>query len=159
MSKYYKQVGILQDWMHSAQSKVIDSFKMTESLSVYFCHEHSVNIFNQISEAMTHSLEGRQLNNFLEFMRERQDQIGKKKLSTLNNTFKDRLFISTRYLGQSRPFWPLPGKIPEDQLPPEFSEIMATLTKTMQEMQDKERRRQKKEHEEQRARLLESTSN
>ena len=49
---------------------------------------------------MVKTLEGRQLNNFVEFMRERQDQIGKKKLSMLNNSYKDRLFISNRYLGQ-----------------------------------------------------------
>ena len=46
---------------------------MTEGLSVYFSIEHQINIYNQISEVMCKTLEGRQLNNFLEFMRARQD--------------------------------------------------------------------------------------
>ena len=47
----------------------------------------------------------------------------------LNNTFKDRMFISNRFLGQKQAFWPLPGKIPENELPPDFNELMTTLTK------------------------------
>ena len=52
----------------------------------------------------------------------------------LNNSFKDQLFISTRYLGNKQAFWPLPGKIPDDELPPDFNEILDTLTRQMQEM-------------------------
>ena len=70
---------------------------------------------------MTATLEGRQLNSFVNFMRERQDMIGKKKLSMLNNSVKDKLFISQRYLGQKQAFWPLPGLIPESELPPDFN--------------------------------------
>ena len=55
------------------KQQVDDSYKMTEGLSSYFSMDCQINIYNQISETLTQSLEGRQLNNFLEFMRTRQD--------------------------------------------------------------------------------------
>ena len=47
-------------------------------------------VYNIVTETLTRCLEGKTLNNFLDFMRTRQDQIGKKKLSMLNNSYKDR---------------------------------------------------------------------
>lgn len=71
MDKYYKQVSVVQDWTESVKDFVNDSAKMTENLSSYFCMEHEIKSYNSISEAMTRTLEGRQLNNFVEFMREK----------------------------------------------------------------------------------------
>ena len=46
--------------------------------------------------------------------------IGRKKLGMLTNTFQDRLFIAARYLNAKQPFYPLPKKIAEEDLPPDF---------------------------------------
>lgn len=36
MDKYYKQVGILQDWVAKNRDAIDDNIKMVEGLSVYF---------------------------------------------------------------------------------------------------------------------------
>ena len=76
---------------------------------------------------MTKCLEGRSLNKFIDFMNERQDHIGKKKLGMLNNSLNDRLFIAMRYLGSKHPFYQLPNKIADSELPLEFKDIMEIL--------------------------------
>lgn len=55
---------------------------------------------NQIAEVLVKVLEGSQFNKFIDFMKEKQDQVGRRRLGTLTNSFKDRVFIAARYLNQ-----------------------------------------------------------
>ena len=90
MAKYYQQVSHLQDWSNRVRDQIEDSFKVTDAVSSFFCQENQIMVYNIVTETLTRCLEGKTLNNFLDFMRTRQDQIGKKKLSMLNNSYKDR---------------------------------------------------------------------
>lgn len=50
---------------------------MVEGLANYFgTMDNQVVMFNSIAEIMANSLEGRQLNNFIDFMQVRQDSTG-----------------------------------------------------------------------------------
>ena len=104
MEKYYRQVSHLQDWADSVKDQIGSSHKMTDALSNHFCMDYQILTYNIISETLEQSLEGKQKNNFLQFMRDKQDLLGKKKLSMLNNSFADRQFISTRVLNNKQPF-------------------------------------------------------
>ena len=72
MQKYYKQVSELQDWVNGAKQKVEDSCELSKGLVNFFgTMDSQVVIFNSVSEVLTNSLEGRQLNNFINFMQTR----------------------------------------------------------------------------------------
>lgn len=68
----------------------------------------------------------------VDFVRDKQTMLGQKKLGQLQNTPEDQQFISVRFLNQKQPFIPVPGKIPADELPPDFNEIMLQLTQQME---------------------------
>ena len=72
MQKYYKQVSELQDWVNGAKQKVEDSCQLSKGLVNFFgTMDSQAVILNSISEVLTNSLEGRQLNNFIDYMQVR----------------------------------------------------------------------------------------
>ena len=58
MSKYYKQVGELNDWKLKVQEDIENSTKMSDAISTHFSIEHQVLGLNRISEVMLKVLDG-----------------------------------------------------------------------------------------------------
>lgn len=87
MHKYYGEVAELRDWATSVKKKINDNDKMAEAVGHYFQSEHQVYTMNLISSTLSKCLNGRELNNFIDVAKERQDLQGQKKLKMMENTF------------------------------------------------------------------------
>ena len=69
MSKYYKQVSHLQDWVDKWKIPVAKNSEFVDSLSNHFCQENQILIYNIVTETLSKCLEGRPFNKFVEYMR------------------------------------------------------------------------------------------
>ena len=56
----------------------------------------------------------------------------------LKNNASDTLTVTLRYLNSKQLYFPLPGQIPDDRLPPDFVELLAQITEKVEEMQANE---------------------
>ena len=77
-------------------------------------------------------------------MHEKQELIGQKRLGQLDNSFKDQLYIANRTLNMKQPFFALPGKIPDSELPMEIEDFFEQMN-AAQEAEREQRAREKEQ--------------
>ena len=98
MSKYYKQVGELNDWRLKVQENIENSTKITDAIASHFSVENQVFSLNKISDILLRVLDGHEYNRLIDIVNEKQNYLAKKKLGMSKHILKDRIMLSCREL-------------------------------------------------------------
>ena len=138
MSKYYKQVGELNDWRLKVQENIENNTKLTDAVATHFSIENQVLSLNKISEVLLRVLDGHEYNRLIDFVNEKQTYLAKKKLVMSKDTLKDRIMLSCRALKEKQPLPQMPEKIPDDKLPP------ADMNQMLSQMKAKDQKKKSK---------------
>ena len=142
MSKYYKQVGELNDWRLKVQESIENNIKITDAVSTHFSVENQVYSLNKISEILLRVLDGHEYNRLIDVVNEKQTYLARKKLGMSKHALKDRIMLSCRALKEKQPLPQMPEKIPDDKLPPsDMNQMLSQMKAKDQKKKSKKKLR------------------
>ncbi len=67
-------MGDLQSWADSVKDDIEKNSRINQALSTHFLEEHTIYIYNIVGETLAKCLRGKELNSFIDFIRDKQEK-------------------------------------------------------------------------------------